>query len=311
MEPVSPPAGITVPELPDSPVWHYTNTAGLIGILTNVDTPATNKPRSETYKPVLHASAAQFLNDRRELTLGLGLMKDALESFDERKAFDEHPEAKRFLKAVTHAIQQIIDQTYPDYIHCSTISFSTDGDSLSQWRAYGQGTGGFAIAFDPSKFPRNTTDQRTGGLGLQKVAYATETLEQPLLEAFDLFIAQALSDAPSGNPTDHMVHKAVQRLAFRAAGVKHAGFSDEREWRFVEPGFGHRPGDPNDPAFKFGSFGLVPYRTVELPADAVVGLYVGPGPYQYENYLAARSMLYRYGYFDASNKVRRSDTPFR
>ncbi|OZC63589.1 hypothetical protein CH306_26375 [Rhodococcus sp. 15-725-2-2b] len=303
---------IAVPEFPTETLWHYTNTAGLLGILNNVDKKAEDdKPRSGTYKPILHASAAQFLNDRRELTLGLDLIKDGLVALGVRGSFDPTPEAKAFLQEVARAIQQVVDQTYPDFIHCSIVSFSTQCDSLSQWRAYGQGTGGFAIGFEPELFPRNSTLERIGGLGLQKVTYVTDTLEGQLLDAFHLFIAQAQTDIRSGKPNEYAVRKAVQRLALRAASVKHAGFDEEREWRYVEPGFGQQLGVPNDPDFKAGAAGLVPHRRIELPAEAVVGLWVGSGPYQYENYLAAQSMLYRYGYVAASHNVHRSDTPFR
>ena len=264
----------SIEPLPAGPLWHYTTTAGLLGILGNVAKPAeTGKPRSGTYKPVLHASASQFLNDQRELTLGLGLMKDFLEIYAEREMFDHNQDAKTFIGAVCMAIQDIIDQKYPHYLHCSTVSFSTEPDSLSQWRAYGQGTGGFAIGFDPSMFPRNHTLERRAGIGLQKVTYVSDTLEQPLLDAFNLFVAQALTDSPAEKPTDLAVHKAVQRLAFPSAGVKHLGFAGEREWRFVEPGFGLMPGESNDPDFKAGAAGLVPYRTIELPADAVTGVW--------------------------------------
>jgi hypothetical protein len=287
-----PESEIAEPEFPTGTLWHY----GLLGILNNVDKKAEDdKPRSGTYKPVLHASAAQFLNDRRELILGLELIKDGLVELGSRKTFDDTPEAKAFLQEVARTIQQVIDQKYPRIIHCSTISFSTREDSLSQWRAYGQGTGGFAIGFDPTKFPRDSTRERFGGLGFQKVTYVRDTLEGRLLQA----------------PNELSLYKAVQQLAFHAASVKHAGFREEDEWRFVEPGFGHQRGEPNDPEFKVGAAGLVPYREVHLPVEAVVDLWVGPGPYQYENYLAAQSMLYRYGYVAASHNVHCSDTPFR
>ncbi|WP_206509792.1 DUF2971 domain-containing protein [Rhodococcus sp. KRD197] len=304
---------IPVPPLPEAPIWHYTDTAGLLGILRNVDKTAEKGSRVGTYKPVLHATAAQFLNDRRELTLGLGLVKEALDEFGGpgRQWFDDNPGAKNFLGQVAAAIQQIIDRTYPRYIHCSTISFSTVTDSLSQWRAYGRGTGGFAIEFNPSKFPRNSTSERRSGLGWQKITYVTDTLEGTLLDAFHHFVGQAMTDIRGPNPTPLAVNKAVQRLAFHAASFKHMGFAEENEWRFVEPGFGHAPGESNDPEFKFGAAGLTPYRAVELPADAVMSLWVGPGPYQYENYLAAQSMLHRYGYVAASRNVHCSSTPFR
>ncbi|MCX6489396.1 MAG: DUF2971 domain-containing protein [Rhodococcus sp.] len=312
-EPADPPESeIAVPEFPTGTLWHYTTPAGLLGILGNMDKkPEDGKPRSGTYKPILHASAAQFLNDKRELILGLELIKDGLVELGIGGSFDHTPEAKAFLQEIARSIQLIIDQKYPHIIDCSTISFSAEPNLLSQWRAYGRGTGGFAIGFDPKTFPRDSPPERIGGLGFQRVTYVRDTLEGRLLDAFHLFIAQAQADIRSGKPTQIAVNTGIQRLALRAASVKHTGFSEENEWRFVEPRFGHQKDEPNDPDFKVGAAGLVPYRKVHLPVEAVVDLWVGPGPYQYENYLAAKSMLRRYGYVAALHNVHCSDTPFR
>lgn len=161
-----PESEIAVPEFPTGTLWHYTTPAGLLGILGNVDDkPEDGKPRSGTYKPILHASAAQFLNDKRELILGLELIKDGLVELGIGGSFDHTPEAKAFLQEIARSIQLIIDQKYPHIIDCSTISFSAEPNLLSQWRAYGQGTGGFAIGFDPKTFPRDSTPERIGGWG--------------------------------------------------------------------------------------------------------------------------------------------------
>lgn len=293
--------------LPDQ-LWHYTDAAGLLGILTNVEEkPDPNVVGSGSYKPVLWATAAQFLNDRRELTHGLDLMLDYLREWGGRGLFQSNPAAETFISKVCDAIQSIIDREYPDYLHCCTVSFSEDPDMLSQWRAYGQGTGGFAIGFDPAKFPRSDgSNVHRAGLGLHRVEYLSDALEQPLIDATYSFIAESMDPALTKEPTSGNVHGAVQALAFVAASVKHKGFREEREWRFVQPGF------VAVPEFRAGATGLMPYRDVtELTKDAVIGLYVGPGPYQYENYLAAKSMLGRYGYDEAARNVHCSDTPFR
>lgn len=306
------PASVATPaeqptSLPDQ-LWHYTDAAGLLGILTNVEQmPDPNVVGSGSYKPVLRATAAQFLNDRRELTHGLALVLEHLRLWGGRGLFQSNPAADTFMRAVCDAIQSIIDREYPDYLHCCTVSFSEDPDMLSQWRGYGQGTGGFAIGFDPSKFPRSDgSNVHRAGLGLHQVQYLSDALEEPLIGAVDWFIAETMDPASTNTPTQGNIHKAVQSLAFVAASVKHKGFREEQEWRFVQPGFF------DVPEFRPGATGLVPYRNVVgLTQDAVIGLYVGPGPYQYENYLAAKSMLGRYGYQTASFNVHCSQTPFR
>lgn len=293
--------------LPDQ-LWHYTDAAGLLGILTNVgEKPDPNVVGSGSYKPVLRATAAQFLNDRRELTHGLALVLEHLRLWGGRGLFQSNPAADAFMRAVCETIQSIIEREYPHYLHCCTVSFSEDPDMLSQWRGYGQGTGGFAIGFDPARFPRSDgSNVHRAGLGLHQVQYLSDALEQPLISAVDWFIAETMDPKFTKKPTDHNLHRAVQSLAFVAASVKHKGFSEEREWRFVQPGFF------DVPEFRPGATGLVPYRNVtELTRDAVIGLYVGPGPHQYENYIAAQSMLHRYGYIAASYNVHCSDTPFR
>lgn len=302
-------SGLRSPQasLPDGPLWHYTDTAGLLGILRNVvDKPEPNVVGSGSYKPVLRATAAQFLNDRRELTHGLDLVMQHLRLWGERGLFMSNPAAETFVSKVCETIQSIIDRKYQRFLHCCTISFSQDPDVLSQWRGYGQGTGGFAIGFDPAAFPRSDgSDVHRAGLGLHEVQYLSDALEEPLIGAVDWFIAETMDPSLTKDPTPGNLYEAVQSLALIAASVKHRGFQEEQEWRFVEPGFfdvaEYRP----------GTTGLVPYRTVELTPAAVVGLYVGPGPHQYENHLAAQSMLERCGYTAAAANVQRSSTPFR
>lgn len=291
-------------ELPDKPLWHYTDTDGLLGILGHVDKKAEDgKPGSETYTPVLWASAAQFLNDQRELTHGLNLVKDYLDVLVHNGDFADSPGAEAFFRGFCDTIAEITDQTYDEFIHCSTISFSLDPDLLSQWRAYGHGTSGFAIGFDPAAFPRSSGTVHQGGLGLHQVQYTSDTLENPLLAAVDLFIDQTLNRPEKVKKST--LYGAVRRMSYIAASVKHKGFAEEQEWRYVDSGRDQLP------HFRSGALGLIPYRNLELPIESVVGLSVGPGPHQYENCLAAKSMLYRYGYIEASNNVQRSSTPFR
>jgi hypothetical protein len=325
----------STPELPAT-LWHYTDAAGLLGILGHEVTAADpNIVGSGSYKPVLWASAAQFLNDRRELVHGLELVnnfvKDGLKKanmwasappttqappgadwvtnswhtlFNSTRA--ANPTGIDFLKEICRTLDLIIDRKYETYLHCCTVSFSQEPDVLSQWRAYGNGIGGFSIGFDPSKFPRSDgSPVHLSGLGLHEVQYTRNELTPALKTAvLELFTTELTRRGHSVNPGN--LSTAVQNLAFYAASVKHQGFEEEHEWRFIEPG------SFDAPEFRATPSGLVPYRKLdELPSDAVTGLYVGPGPKQYENLVAAKSLLQRYGYTTASANVHPSETPFR
>ncbi|MDV6297227.1 DUF2971 domain-containing protein [Rhodococcus aetherivorans] len=308
-------AQVTSP-LPET-LWHYTDAAGLIGILSNEDVaPTPGVVGSGTFKPILWASAAQFLNDRRELVHGLELVKGHIEEVIDPPTGTISPlgtvtptlmnAKKDFLRELCRAIDAVIERRYEAYIHCCTISFSEDPDVLSQWRAYGGGLGGFSIGFNTSQFPHSDGSRaHVGGLGLHKVSYTSDALEGKLLKAVKGYIDQLLLSPDTPKPTRTRVHREMQSLAFFAASVKHKGFEEEREWRFIEPGFF------NPPEFRATPSGLIPYRKIELPASAVTGAWVGPGPNQYENYVAVQSLLHRLGYLAASYNVHCSETPFR
>ncbi|WP_158171280.1 DUF2971 domain-containing protein [Rhodococcus sp. JT-3] len=343
-------------------LWHYTDAAGLIGILknaakspttpgapaakaptgasgdtdTSVDeeasaapggpvdeqpangTGTTSPPATVTapdpreYHPVLWASAAQFLNDHRELVHGLEMVKKYIENVLTSKTsilnaakVTNLAAKKKFLRKICTTIDEIIDKKYDFFLHCYTISFSEKPDMLSQWRAYGSGVGGFSIGFDPSRFPRSDNSAvHQAGLGLHKVQYKRSEFDGDLEWAAKLMVEQEVFSlkARSGR---YQAHTTVQALAFIAASVKHVGFKEEEEWRFVEPGFFDLPEFRSNPA------GLVPYRELHLDAEAVTGVWVGPGPNQYENYIAVKSLLSRFGYGSTLANVHRSETPFR
>ncbi|WP_157792730.1 hypothetical protein [Rhodococcus opacus] len=94
----------------------------MIGILGNVDMPATPATPKGTYKPVLWASAAQFLNDRRELVHGLELVKQYIENvIDPPSGIASALSAvapylvskkKSYLQELCRTISAVIDRTY-------------------------------------------------------------------------------------------------------------------------------------------------------------------------------------------------------
>ena len=309
---------LLIPAEPPAVLWHYTDAAGLLGILANeVDNvpPAERLVNTRVYRPVFHATMAEYLNDSREVVHGLEIVRAWLQELFDRTSPPLDKKVRVFLSDLCDVIGQKADREYFALLHCHTVSFSERPDVLSQWRAYGRGTGGFAIGFDTQAFPRSDgSAMHRAGVGLHQVRYLEEgTLDGALTAAVDFFIDQVSRDATRWpeKQTPSRVNSALRSLGVAVASIKHPGFEEEEEWRFIEPAF-LRPVQ-----FRSNSGGLVPYRPVELgtegcsPCEAVTGVVVGPGPLQHENKLAAESMLQSYGYLNAARNVTCSSTPFR
>lgn len=248
-------------------LWHYTDAAGLLGILGNPDdsVPVTKRlANTRVYRPVFHATMAEYLNDSRELLHGLELVQGWLREVPDRIVPSLDERVRVFLSDLCDAIGLISDREYFALLHCHTVSFSKRSDVLSQWRAYGRGTGGFAIGFDTQAFPRSDgSEMHRAGVGLHQVRYLDGALDGALAEAVDIFIDQVSRDSTNWpeKQTSRRVNSALRSLGVIAACIKHPGFEEEEEWRFIEPSFLGRV------LFRAGSGGLVPYRTVELGTE--------------------------------------------
>jgi hypothetical protein len=110
---------------PPPVIYHYTNDAGLRGII-------------ETGK--LRLTDIFYLNDPTELRHGIGPAIELLAA----KCDDARPEIKQFSKNLAAILHGGIEQT----AHYFSCSFSGAGDDLGQWRAYADNGHGYAIGFD-------------------------------------------------------------------------------------------------------------------------------------------------------------------
>jgi len=130
----------------------------------------------------------------------------------------------------------------PLFIGC----FSTQGDQLSQWRAYAGDGSGFVIGFNRECFPvpsSLTLDRISVMQGLtvalDRVVY-DETLQVSLLFRL-LNELERLLNTPSNSvyARDAFIGTGVDCLQYMAQFLKHPGFCEEQEWRLVLSGFGN------------------------------------------------------------------------
>ena len=183
-------------------------------------------------------------------------------------------------------------------------SFSEDGDSLSQWRAYSSGGVGFSIGFDAkSLIAAHVSDPTTGKpfsviSQLRKVEYLTsagEASDELLNEAKRLGNAMVWASRQKEEPdaTEQPISSAATAalLAILAPIFKHHAFNEERQWRLV---LAEVLDQMPSKQFRMGRSTLVPYVEVEPHLKEgyfVKEVIVGPTPHPELSIAALRAFF--------------------
>lgn len=320
--------------------WHYTSTAGLLGILASSS---------------LWASHAATLNDSTEIRFGMDLVRSRLPTrLVDAEAWADLAgtgiDAADVPAAITGMLGLVEGFLMNGglYVFCASLS----GDSLSQWRGYGSSsTSGFAIGLRPDpldyKWPGYVDltmgDEDSGGRPLAMSLHPAwrdviyDRVEQEA--AADRFFTSmastmALVGMPSASEAD--IHRSLENLASLltwsygelVSSLKDDAFAEEREVR-IALGGPHLPGRAN---FRTGTYGPLafvelaapdqepvhfdsngnPYQTYttqglgKLPIEVVR---IGPSPQPQMAHDGLQSALARYGYDDV--RIVQSNVPFR
>lgn len=299
-----------------SSLYHYTNQAGLLGILSSNN---------------LWATSYKFMNDATEISHFRALASKFLEP-EFRKISSElessNDEAREKVSSfgglddvVEHELQVFLDTLYnttfhrrenaEELVHPFILSlcghedeYERDNGLLSQWRGYGAG-GGFAIEFDT----RALSDI---------VAAQVRYFRYYVAHFSDVVYGQGADAIRSLSTELNMLKSAVQRFydgdascfdelyhpfTSLATRTKHFGFREENEVRIVlAPALKNGPkvfGSHRDHEYKpvltrQGPLGPVAYieliedGSVELPIKRII---VGPSRYQERNFEAAKFAL--------------------
>ncbi|MDQ2922611.1 MAG: DUF2971 domain-containing protein [Acidobacteriota bacterium] len=109
-------------------LYHYTNAAGLLGIVEH------NK---------IWATHINFLNDASELIYARRLVEEALKHEEEQA---KSAIAREFFRRAATCFD--VSQTMDVFVSC----FCEEGDLLSQWRGYAQAGEGYSIGVDGNQF---------------------------------------------------------------------------------------------------------------------------------------------------------------
>lgn len=274
-------------------LYHYTDQKGLLGIIN---------------KREIWASHHQCLNDTQEYLHAKGLVHDEIE----KRSAASRTESRSLFEAMRSALYGPGNEEVNLYV----ASFSEDGDSLPQWRAYGGQAAGFALGFSGDRL---VLPERF--MILQCIYKPEEQCK--VVEAIVDEAAQELAQMPVVGPANAAVAAKENLLSILhqfALIFKHEKFQEEREWRIISPVLmDFKPAYPVNEEirldFKPGKSMLIPYWRVPLkdtlndsspPLHEIV---VGPNPNPEQSHQSLRSLLRIQGLI--TTKVRGSQIPYR
>jgi hypothetical protein len=311
-----------------SSIFHYTDAAGLVGILSSKS---------------LFATHYRCLNDSTEAKIIRNLIMPILErevadvtpklikrGWLTRAFYEEYGANGHRIQAesIYQAIARTIDNVSPYFV----LSFCRHDEGsdqfehglLSQWRGYSNG-GGVAIEFDEAGIDAIMHAEN------DQFIYAASKTSEVLYENFDsLFkpeqfegVAGALIAKMFGNRDaseitgGKNIDEAVRNYILVAPFLKHAGFREEREYRMVlapvrkNHGDKRLKGEYKPINFRVRNNSIVPYLELFETKDAVLpirSVIIGPHPDQEMQQEAVMMILENAG---LTTQVRASQIPFR
>ncbi|MCU1407355.1 MAG: hypothetical protein JWQ43_3658 [Glaciihabitans sp.] len=278
-------------------VWHYTDQAGLQGILSSGEIWTTD---------------TSYLNDSRELTFALDQMIDVV--------------SRELAPADFAALKVLFAGGLRRSPRTLVACFCEEGDLLSQWRGYAS-PGGYAIGMDTRLLARHWMSE---GVGMFLPVKYSESDATSAATRWAATVTREWKSALGGDmqalfgdktkPDEDLVERfapmlykfssSIGHLNSMAALYKHPAFSEELEWRFVT----NLHEQQSNVGVRSGPAGLVPYRAMPFQKSTtdspVCAIRIGPGLDELNQTIAVRDLLRMYGYSEDVDVVA-SAAPFR
>jgi hypothetical protein len=243
---------------PPDTLFHYTTLPGIIAV-------AQNKH--------LWATSIRHLADAKEFSYAHEMLADALKARAGVCAQDVVATVDVLLFQLTHAWQSKLSFS-GSLGSIFVTSFSSEGDLLSQWRAYCPG-GGYALGFRTEVLVNLATDQ---GFELRQCSYNVDEHRRECDEIAAAVI-KAVAEVPKeirqslvGTPARPSMEavgflypiqqQMVGEIQMHAPVWKHPSFREEAEWRLVSVYRDRRI------KFRPGRTAIVPYVEFRIDGNA-------------------------------------------
>jgi hypothetical protein len=265
---------------PPPPVlFHYTTQVGVLGILEN---------------NCLWATEARYLNDSSEYSYGLDLITEVLRERslaatcqDERHRFDDILGTMPTVKPMNVCV----------------ASLSEEGDLLSQWRAYGGSSGGFAVGLR-AQVIRDVAHEQM--FYLVKCIYTPAEQHKVVNDLIEEFRERMNASADWGVKEQGGGVASASRLALM---LKNESFEQEREWRLMS-----MPKMFSELRFRQGMSMMVPFVNFALGSNRNVyldSITVGPAPHAELAAASVQMLLRKLELSDPDEKVVGTRIPYR
>ena len=254
-----------LPKDPPETVYHYTNGAGLRGILQSGQ---------------IWLSDVFSLNDPSELNHGFGIAVELLNT----RAAGKSPVAREFAQGLQSFHRRVgLDKSASYFMG----SFSSSGDDLGQWRAYADNGRGYALGFDGKALETAFADQGFTVSGLPNtdtfpITYNDAVLAglaDTIIEAyFGLVDLDAVTRSGVALKDVATLYTSLTVALVRASMFfKREAYANEKEFRFLQT----FPFNETIPQLKsrVRRYSLVPYKEFDWRSVAPAALreiVVGP-----------------------------------
>lgn len=280
------------PRMVDTPIlYHYTDAFGVHGIISS---------------NCLWATATQFSNDLSEVDYAVSIATEIIQ---------ETWRNKHNMSVWEQVLAEHLVKLFATPLHTFgqpfIVSFCEHGDLLSQWRAYGR-TSGFSLAFN--RLFTNDEVQLTCRNGfrtmVKRVVYDPARQRARLRFLLSKFIklVNGFSFAPN-SPQGKSAHIElslflIMEMTDWACVVKHAAFSEEKEWRIITypkaaTMMGPTPENYKGVSVRPTSKLLLPYMILKPPPGRplpLVEVKCGPSEFQEQSARAMNILLRKHGY---------------
>jgi len=181
-------------------LFHYTGFDSLISIAQNKELWATN----------IH-----YLNDYEEFKNALEIAKNHVKASQKGQS----KETINFLQNMYDRIDTI------ENVNLHIVSFTANGDLLSQWRAYCP-NGGVSVGF---RYDDLRTLANQNAFTIHKCIYDEKIKQEIMKEVVDTH----LYFFKEGEDVDQLLLGFITVLATVAPCFKHQAFEEEKEWRLI------------------------------------------------------------------------------
>jgi hypothetical protein len=261
--------------LPSAPLFHYTDTAGVLGIVEGSLQWATNALFLNDEGEIVHATRLVADLYGRELAAHPSRVKPDLPS-----EFKEHNDIDWTIREFLHRLWSLNEGGWFG-VNAYVCCFCQVDDLLSQWRAYGDRGGGFSIGFDASSLLDAARAGHAGALlgpviydrndQIRVIEEIYRTVKQSLLASLDAAGLTSSGPDPAASITANHAEAFTREVFLHAPFFKQETFEAEKEWRLVLT-------DPlvGGVRFRPHTIAPIPYVEVPLSSSTVVSLRIGP-----------------------------------